>query len=170
MSAAVLSEDESSALRETLVRFLKWSHAMDPEDLASETIVRVLQNLRGGVVIENMGAYARQVARHLQLEDYRQRAREARLVKGYLDLGGETTALQEQIAVCLEHCKKECLLRNELRLIELYYRGEKEVKIANRKSLAKKLKISESALRQKVFPIRRKLAACVERCLKESGY
>ena len=104
------------------------------------------------------------------MEDYRQRAREARLVKGSLDLGGESTALREQVAVCLERCKKECLFRNELRLIELYYRGEKEVKISNRKGLAKKLKISESGLRQQVFQIRRKLASCVERCLDESGY
>jgi DNA-directed RNA polymerase specialized sigma24 family protein len=170
MSAAVLSEDESRALRETLIRFLKWSQAVDPEDLASETILRILQNLRAGVVIENLGAYARQVARHLQMEDFRQRDRQAQLINGSLDLGDENAANQEQIIVCLERCKKECLSRNDLRLIELYYRDEKAMKISNRKRLAEKLQISESALRQKVFQIRRKLGACVERCLDESTH
>lgn len=166
----LLSEDESWTLREALVRFLRWSQVTDPEDLASETIVRVLQSLRAGVVIENMSAYARQVARHIQLEDHRQRGRKAHLSGGSLDLSGEATALQELTAVCLERCKKQCLARNEMRLIELYYLGQKEVKISNRKALAKKLKITESALRQKVFQSRRKLAACMERCLERSGY
>ena len=166
----LLPEDESWALREALVGFLRWSQVTDPEDLASETIVRVFQSLRAGVVIENMGAYARQVARHIQLEDHRQKGRMAHLAGGTLDLLGEDTALQELMAVCLERCKKQCLARNEMRLIELYYLGDKEAKISNRKTLAKKLKISEGALRQKVFQGRRKLAACMERCLERSEY
>jgi DNA-directed RNA polymerase specialized sigma24 family protein len=135
----LLSEDESWTLREALVRFLRWSQVTDPEDLASETIVRVLQSLRAGVVIENMGAYARQVARHIQLEDHRQRGRKAHLSGESFDLLGEATALQELMAVCPDRCKKQ-------------------------------LKITEGALRQKVFQSRRKLAACMERCLERSAY
>ena len=75
----------------------------------------------------------------------------------------ERLLLDRQIK-CLEDCLEE-LPEGSHELIIDYYYGETDVKIQNRKRLAKEHGIKINALRIKAFRIREKLEACVSTCL-----
>ncbi len=67
---------------------------------------------------------------------------------------------------CLENCLHE-LPPADKELVLRFYRAEKQAKIEERKDLAKELGLTENALRLRLFRLRQKLAACLEKCLAE---
>ena len=73
---------------------------------------------------------------------------------------------KERIASCLERALLE-LDEDERKLALRYLDGEGQVRIQNRKQIAKEYGISINALRIKVFKINSKLKPHFERCLEE---
>ncbi len=160
---ADLTETESSRLRRWLVRFLRAKGAREPEESAHETLVRILKNLRAGLQIRNLDAYASRVAQNVLREDLRHSLKHSALPED-LPENAAPTPDNKVLLKCLEVCKHTCLVKKELRLIEAYYGGT----IADRKSLARKEGLSENALRLRAFKVRQKLKACVEHCCEKS--
>lgn len=67
---------------------------------------------------------------------------------------------------CLEECLNQLEPKDKELLLQ-FYREEKRAKIDERKGLAKKAGVTENALRLRLFRLRQKLAACLEKCLAE---
>jgi len=66
---------------------------------------------------------------------------------------------------CLEQCL-ETIPKRDKEMITLYYQGEANTKISNRKKLAQESGISLNALRLRAMRIKRKLEDCVNECLR----
>ena len=149
------------------MRFLRWARRRDDvEDLASETMLRLLQNLQSGERVVHLEAYVRQIARNVLQEEHRRNRRYVRLLENpSAALPAPSDANADALYQCLERCKKDCLSRKEIRLIEAYYDGNS----AARKKLATQMNLSECALRIHAFRVRRKLAECVRKCQDRGG-
>jgi DNA-directed RNA polymerase specialized sigma24 family protein len=165
-----LAELDSLKLWRSLVRFLRWSRAQEAEDVASESILRLVQNLRDGQQVLNLDAYARQIARNVLLEERRRTRRDIQFRSSALPaMAGPSTDRAEALSRCMERCMKSCLSEQEIRLIEAYYGGDAVSHIAQRKALREKLGLSENALRLKAFRVRQKLQECIKRCPEAGG-
>jgi RNA polymerase sigma factor (sigma-70 family) len=157
--------DAYRAIRTFLIRFLIRKGARDPEDLADETICRGLQRIQQATPIENMKGYLCGIAGNVFQEDLR-------ILPPVLEappqaLSVVESAFSEEMLACLETCKRALLTSKERYLIERYYvEGQT---IEKRKQLAAALGVTENALRQQVFKIRKKLRRCLEERVSEGS-
>ncbi len=152
-------------LRIRLVKFFEWRTCQFPDDLADETLDRVIKKVGSGEQINDHVNYAYGVARLLYLETVKKQTKEQAVVinmpvKNSTDDNEEDTQLN-----CLERCL-QTLSENRRRMILHYYRDDKQAKIDYRKQLAEKFELSPNALRIKTLRIRTKLEECVFKCLK----
>ncbi len=67
---------------------------------------------------------------------------------------------------CLEECLNKLDPKDKELLLQ-FYREEKRAKIEERKGLAKEAGVTGNALRLRLFRLRQKLAACLEKCLQQ---
>jgi hypothetical protein len=70
-----------------------------------------------------------------------------------------------------DRCLKQCLntLASEERdVFERYFKGEKRVRIENRKKLAAELAKTSNALRIQAFKLRKEMNECLLNCLRQS--
>jgi RNA polymerase sigma factor (sigma-70 family) len=137
------------------------------EDLADETIDRVARKIED--IAKNYkgepSLYFYGVAKNIFLEYSRIPKSEelpATLVK-------EKTADEdaEKYHECLDKCLKK-ISSDQRYLIVTYYRGEKKIKIEQRKKLEKILDISNKTLRVRALRIRLILQKCVLNCVQEN--
>lgn len=133
----------------------------DAEDLASETMVRVLDKAASGISIESLDAYARAVARNVWLEELRRRARSSALAEALSRTGLIQPPSREREIESLERCMAHCLKRSEARMIQAYYACAPHEAAAKRAEMARKMGISENALRLRALHARRKLFECM---------
>lgn len=151
-------------IRHTLIRIFSWRGFKDAEDLTDETISRVTakvlevsKDFRGDPAV-----YFYAVAKKLILEAYRRDQRRTSIPEN------------SSVQICMldddkaeYQCLKKCL--NELpaadrELILLYYQQD-EPKIALRKALAKRRKVTPNTIRVRAYRIRIVLHGCMEKCL-----
>jgi RNA polymerase sigma factor (sigma-70 family) len=168
---ALLCPPEFEKLRGRLVRIFARRGCYIPEDLADETISRVLRKLP-----EIAGSYEgdplrffHAVARNV----YREHARRPRTVAledwdQSKEPSSEEVSSREDAHECLESCLSK-LDPADRRLIREYYRYDKLAKIEGRKTMAAKLGVAMNTLRIKAFRIRHRLSACVLECAKKRG-
>jgi DNA-directed RNA polymerase specialized sigma24 family protein len=186
MSKQVRSKKESQITEENWNRFLAWLHPDPdqagekykdiqnrlikifvcrgcdrPEDLADETINRVIRKIPeiaddyvGDPVLYFLG-----VARYVHHEYLREKP-----IPQPPPPAKEPSSTEEEYE-CLEQCI-ESLPAQSKELFLQYYREEKRAKIVNRKRLAEKLGIPLNALRIRACRIRMNLQACVLECLE----
>ena len=160
-----LGEDRESAgsrfeaLRHKLVQYFSYDGRAYPDRWADETLDRVAKRLAEGTAVDEVEIFARGVARMV--------LREARLLESRERSVKEPTAAdtsaRERDARCLEDCIA-ALAPEARRLVEQYYLGSPESRVAARKMLAAKLGISMDALRSRALRIRRELENCVAAC------
>jgi DNA-directed RNA polymerase specialized sigma24 family protein len=158
------ADDRYVHLRRTLIRFFEWNGAANPEDLAAEAFLIVLEKMACGVEIRDVHAYARKVAHNLLMEYLR----DVRRFEAFGDMAGPPSSDQptdERLFECLRICKEQ-LTRGERALIEAYYCGDKTERIENRRKLALKFGLTAGALRLQAHRVRKKLAAFVRRALE----
>ncbi len=67
---------------------------------------------------------------------------------------------------CLDECLNKLDPKDKELLLQ-FYRADKRAKINERKELAKDTRVTGNALRLRLFRLRQKLAACLEKCLAE---
>ena len=134
------------------------------EDLTDEVIDRVMgkiiflaDNYQG-----NKALYFYSVAKKVWLEHTRKPTTE----ELPLNLAQEVASLEDfEIQYeCLDKCL-QCLTPEQREFVIEYYQSEKGRKIDERKELGEKMKISNEAMRIRVFRIRKKLQKCVLNCV-----
>lgn len=173
------------ALRQRLVGYFEWRDVDDPDELADETLDRVIARIEQGEQVQSIAAYAFGVARLVLLEWQRGRAvfvsgrssmfqstddedfPPAPSVTEALDVIGDR-AEHEARLVRLEQCL-ERLAPNERQVVLDYYADHSSGRIAQRRDLIKTLRTSANNLRVKVFRIRAKIEACMLQALREAA-
>jgi DNA-directed RNA polymerase specialized sigma24 family protein len=166
---ALLKPPEYWRLRDRLIRIFARRGCEVPEDLADETISRVLGRLpdiaesyEGDPVL-----FVLAVARNV----HREYLRRPRTVP-WLELDKVTGITQEESSArerasdCLDACLSR-LSPTDGRLIREYYRDDEARKIDRRKALAMEQGMEMNTLRVKAFRIRARLARCVFDCSKK---
>jgi RNA polymerase sigma factor (sigma-70 family) len=152
-------------LRQKLIRIFEWRGCVFAEDLADETINRVVRRIEEGaeVVAEEIYRYAAAVAHRVHLEHLRERKRaEPRPGDAagppWLPGRHETTSLR---LVCLETVLDR-LPPKERSLLVRYYTGERGARIRNRRRLAGELGLSPENLRIRAYRLRARLEALIQ--------
>jgi DNA-directed RNA polymerase specialized sigma24 family protein len=166
---ALLNPPEFEKVRGRLIRIFARRGCSIPEDLADETIARVVGKVPEiashyeGDPLRFVYAVARNVHR-----EFSRRPRTVSLEdQAPLEASsGDDASLREQTHVCLESCLSK-LDSGDRRLIREYYRFEKSGKIDRRKELATDLGIALNTLRIRAFRIRKRLSLCVLDCAKK---
>ncbi len=157
-------------IRHSLINIFDWRGCYDSEDLADETITRVLKKLPE-IRLSYSGdpaLYFYGVAKRLLFEVARrdQAKSENKFPENLRAPSEDPDASEDQEAAfeCLEKCLAD-LPEADRELILLYYQQERP-KIDHRRELAQRHGLSANNLRVKVHRIRTTLHACITRCLK----
>ncbi len=155
-------------LRAKLIRLFEWRGCRIAEDLADESLNRVIRRVEQGLELGDgdVPRFSAGVAHRVFLEHLREVKRQP----GAHDAPAvaprhETTDLR---LVCLEQCLDR--LSNEERdLVIRYYAGPSDARIRNRKTLAKEMGVAANTLRIRVFRIRNKLEQWIEERMRTSA-
>lgn len=144
-----------------LVRIFACKGLNDAEDLADETINRVI--LRLSTIQEHYrgepACYFRGVARNI----IRERKRRKELAVGLVDASVHPEPFADKEHDCLEHCL-DLLSDSQRHLIINYYLYEGHSKIEHHKRMASQLKITIGAIRNRAFQIRHRLQNYMQQC------
>ena len=162
-----LAGKKYETIRSGLIRIFVAKGFNDAEDLADETINRVMLRLSG--IRENYqgepACYFRGVARNIIREGRNRKEGAAGEVVGRID----PQVYDGEEHDCLGHCLN-CLTVSKRNLILNYYLYEGHSKIEHRKQMAGQLRITMGAVRNRVFQIRLSLENCMRQCaLKEKS-
>jgi len=151
-------------IRRRLIKIFLRRGCAEAEELADETINRVISKLNGigNEFTGDSERYFYGVANKVLMEYQRRRQPQPPLASN------EDSNRAEQEYRCLEECIAKLSDENRELLLQ-YYQGEGRAKIEQRKQLAEKLGIAPNALRIRAFRIRTALQECVEECLERTG-
>ena len=159
-------------IRHSLINIFSWQGSCNAEDLADETITRVIVKVRelAPIYIGDPALYFYGVAKKMQWEVMRREQAVAETTS--FDNIKDTRDTQEinnfeEEYECMDHCLRE-LLPADRELILLYYQQERP-KIDSRRELARKLGLAPNNLRVKVHRIRVGLQACIENCIRRKA-
>ncbi|HEU4389502.1 MAG TPA: hypothetical protein VFV34_16985 [Blastocatellia bacterium] len=160
-----LAAEKYEAIRRRLVVIFSCKNCVEAEDLADETINRVIR--RAQEMAETYQgeptAYFITVANNLYLEHVGKRASRRELPDELPDPAIQDDE-DERDYECLEQCMEQLSKANHDLVIQ-YYREEKKAKIDHRKELAKRLGIGLNALRIRAHRVRAELQVCIDACL-----
>ena len=160
--------EKYESLRLTLMKFFDWRGAHFPEELADETINRVIRKIDEGQTIRDVPTYCHGVARLVLLEKLKgpesKRTDFEELPPAAL-VAPEPEERDEK-RDCFEQCLKQLPIESR-QLILQYYGDEKREKINRRSVMAERLGIPLNALRSRAQRIRNRLEECVNGCLKK---
>ena len=159
-------------IRHSLINIFSWQGSCNAEDLADETITRVINKVSelAPTYTGDPALYFYGVAKKMQWEVMRreQAVAETPSLDNVKDMREPQEPNNfEQEYDCLEHCLRQ-LPAADRELILLYYQQE-QPKIGSRKELAKKLGLAANNLRVKVHRIRVGLHACIEDCIRRQA-
>ncbi|HUJ13514.1 MAG TPA: hypothetical protein VL284_06940 [Thermoanaerobaculia bacterium] len=151
---------EYERLRERAAGLLRWWGALNPDELADETLDRVARKIDSGadVTPSSLAAYVRGVARMVFYEARRLSDDPVEV----RDVPAPPPGEQSKALDCLDHCLGE-LPNSERRLVLRYYDDNK---IEVRRRIAQELQISMTALRIRMHRLRTRLETCVSDCMK----
>jgi DNA-directed RNA polymerase specialized sigma24 family protein len=145
-----------------LVEFFAWRHCEDPDNLADETISRLLRNVHNGqeILADNPYSYVYGIASNVFREYLRDKGKAAALI--------DIEDVREVAAPATEDdCKKLCLdqlPQKKRELLATYY-----LCYEDREGIAAGLGLTLNALRLQVHRIKHGLKRCMEDCRKHSG-
>jgi RNA polymerase sigma factor (sigma-70 family) len=149
-------------IRRKLIKIFVCRGCTVPEDLADETINRVIRKMQelADTYAGEPVAYFYGVARNVHLEYVKKNPAALPLPPP------DPPEQKEQEYECLERCMNVLTPGNRELMME-YYREEKHAKIVHRKELAARLGIAVNALRIRAYRIRAGLQGCMESCLHQ---
>jgi len=158
-------EKYESIRRGLTTLFDTWQCA-EPDNLADETINRVL------IKVQNIAAtysgdpalYFYGTAKNVRHEHFR-RLRPEPLPPNIRIAATQGNDEKERVHACLDKCL-DSLTAIDRELILEYYRGEKKVKVTNRRQLGERVGVSTNALRVRIFRLRENLEKCICRCIE----
>ena len=151
-------------IRTRLIKIFACRGCYEPEDLADETINRVINKLSEiePTFIGEQARYFYGVANKVHLE-YLRRKPIPRLPVP-INISEET----EREYQCLDRCVGKLTEENR-ELVLQYYQEDKRAKIENRKHLAARFGIALNALRIRAHRIRTSLQDCIKECLQRAS-
>jgi RNA polymerase sigma factor (sigma-70 family) len=149
-------------IRRRLIKIFTCRGCYEPEDLADETINRVVKRLKDieAGFTGDPSLYFYGVASKVHLEYVRRKP-----VALSPPPRQDSDELEREYE-CLERCIERLTPENR-ELVTQYYQEEKRAKIDHRKRLAERLGIALNALRIRAHRIRGTLQQCVQDCLEE---
>lgn len=151
--------EEYERLRFRLITFFAGRNCRFPEELADETINRVILKI-SDEKIENKLGFCYGVAKNVFLESLRKE-------KDFLNVDEVQIAVKEKEEKFSERCLDKCLqeLTEENRnLILNYFSENKRAKITLREKISETFDLSKTALRMKIVRIKKKLKSCLTEC------
>lgn len=151
-------------IRSGLVRVFVSNGFSDAEDLADETINRVMMRLPDfrGKYSGEPACYFHGVARNVIRESHRRKEVAAGVIEGRVE--PKTERYEEHD--CLGHCLKH-LPAGQRDLILDYYLYDGRQKVQHHKQMASQLNITEGAIRSRAFQIRLNLENCMRVCARK---
>lgn len=153
--------EEYERLRDRLRVFFRRRGCRFPEELADETINRVILKVCEER-IENRVAYCYGVAKNVYRESLRMERRRADIGEAVLVAPapeGPGLALD-----CLERCLAELPDESRALLLE-YFSAEKVSKVELHRCIAESLKLTQPALRERIHRSKKRLTCCVRECM-----
>jgi len=149
-------------IRKRLIKIFTGRACAEAEDLADETINRVISKLNelGPEFEGDRGRYFFGVANKVYLESKRRKSPQPPQF---------TPPDPNQIELefrCMERCIETLSEGNRYLLLQ-YYGAEGSTKVEQRKRLAEELGIAPNALRIRAYRIRVCLQDCMEKCIKD---
>ncbi|MEK6285528.1 MAG: hypothetical protein AABO57_07290 [Acidobacteriota bacterium] len=149
-------------IRRRLIRILVCRGCTAGEELADETINRVIGKMPGlaDSYIGDPAIYFYGVVRKVHHEWLKV----SRVPHPLPPPAPDSPEQKEQEYGCLDSCMNQLTAENRELILE-YYKEERHAKIVHRKELAEKLGIAVNALRIRAHRIRADLQECVENCL-----
>jgi DNA-directed RNA polymerase specialized sigma24 family protein len=170
---AVLDGDPSragekyEALRGKLITFFRQRQCTAPEDLADESLNRVIRKSQEEPIL-NLPAFVLGVARRVASETYRSdRIEPLEVEPAIAPADPEKDPAVAQLSDCMDECIAH-LFPQERELILEYYGHEKSDKIKTKKEMSGNLGISATALRVRAFRIRKQIEGCVAVCMERA--
>lgn len=157
--------EKYETIRRGLIELFQGWKCCQPEDLADETINRVVVKVER-IAPEYSGdpaLYFYGVAKNVRHEYLRQKP-VLSLTPGVAS-PPEQSDKTEQLFACLDRCLDELPVTDK-NMILMYYEGDKKTKVAARKWLGEQMNVTSNTLRVRVYRIRAILESCVERCLE----
>lgn len=164
--------EKYEAIRQSLIRTFVWRGCHKPEELADETINRVMKKLP--IVIDKYendpALYFYGIGRnvlkecHREVATYRLIAEPERLNASQQDDESEN---RERVFACLDECLGQ-LSESSRVLVLHYYEVQGMAKVNFRRDLAQELGVATNALRVRVHRIRTQLQKCISACLNSS--
>jgi DNA-directed RNA polymerase specialized sigma24 family protein len=153
--------EEYERLRFRLCTFFSQRRCRFPDELADETINRVILK-SAEEQIENRLAYCYGVAKNVYRESLRKE-------REHLDIddvaiAAKTPAEQSFSSECLDKCLAE-LSAESRNLILDYFSEVKLAKIELHRRISESFKMTQTALRMRVMRIKQKLKICVQECM-----
>jgi RNA polymerase sigma factor (sigma-70 family) len=161
-------------LRGKMVIFFEVRCCLDPEELADETLERVMKKLCAGTEVTDLVRYSYGVARNIFHEYLRKEKAKRKYVEAQQHRFGTHPEEEEPDAAEREQrrkCQEGCLARLKEQgrwLLSEYYRFRGQPKLDHRQKMADQLNISRETLRLRVFHLKQKLKKCVDDCLENS--
>jgi DNA-directed RNA polymerase specialized sigma24 family protein len=150
---------EYERLRFRLTTFFAARNCRFPEDLADETINRVIVKINEQTVEKKL-AFCYGVAKNVFLESLRKEKNHVNID----DLEIAAKPLEPQFeSECLEKCLSELSIENRTLIID-YFSENKTAKITLREKLSENLGITQTNLRMKIVRIKQKLKNCLVEC------
>ena len=156
-----LAGQKYEQIRTRLIKIFTCRGCCESEELADETINRVIKRL-SEIQSDFKGDQARYfygVANKVHLEYLRRK----QVVP--TEVPATDSARVEAEFKCLEDCLEHLTDENRELMLQ-YYESERKAKIDQRKKLAERLGIAPNALRIRAHRIRGSLQQCVEKCLE----
>lgn len=153
-------------IRQQLIKMFAWNQSHDPDDLADETIDRVMRRVRE-IRHDYSGdprLYFFGVAKNI-LREARREQRIWSLDETEIRFQAGTDENSEQLYECLDKCMLK-LPPDRRALLLAYYQGSKRAKIDTRRQLAAKFDLRPAALRMVVYRTLNKLETCIQKCMK----
>ena len=153
-------DDGAQRCRSKLVKFFSWRRCEEPENLANETVSRLLKNIAEGQQIsaDHPYSYVYAIARNVFKEFLRDRKKRATMtdVDELRDI-----PLPAQFADCRRLCLAQ-LSAAKLELLAMYYLDD-----VHRDDVAERHGLTINALRLQIHRHKLALRRCVEDCLKQ---
>jgi DNA-directed RNA polymerase specialized sigma24 family protein len=151
--------EEYERLRFRLTTFFATRNCRFPEDLADETINRVIIKTVE-IAVENKLAFFYGVAKNVFLESLRKEKNHVNID----DIEIAAKPVEPKFAdKCLDKCLSELSLENRTLIID-YFSESKSAKITLREKISDKLGITQTNLRMKIVRIKQKLKKCLVEC------
>ncbi len=152
-------------IRQGLIRYFYFKGCSDAEDLADETINRVIKKIP---TLEKNPDYKYVTifygfASNIYLEELRRKKNKVTIEA---DFPYKIQENDEERQECLDECLKN--LENEERQLLLeYYAKDKSDKFEHRRKLAESIGLTANAMHVKIHRLRFALKKCIEKCLSE---